>query len=256
MRIDKGSSAALSDLLLALADDELILGHRDSEWCGCAPILEEDIAFANIALDEIGHAMLWYGLLSQLQAQDPDSYPDRLVFTRFPDEFRNIQMVELPNGDWAFSMLRQFLFDAAEAVRLASFVMSQFTPLAEIAAKIRKEEIYHYRHTHAWVRRLGLGTEESHMRMQKALDELWPYALQLFVPLPGEELLVEAGIILQNASHKAGWQERVRPVLEECKLSIPAVQTPDVNRTRHTPHLKLLVDDLQAVASLEPESEW
>jgi ring-1,2-phenylacetyl-CoA epoxidase subunit PaaC len=102
-----GIESALSSYLLALGDDELILGHRDSEWCGFAPILEEDIAFANIALDEIGHAATWYNLLAELEGKDPQVYPDRLVFTRPVQDYRNIQMVELPNGDWAFSILRQ-----------------------------------------------------------------------------------------------------------------------------------------------------
>jgi ring-1,2-phenylacetyl-CoA epoxidase subunit PaaC len=103
--------AALAAQLLVMADDELVLGHRDSEWCGHAPILEEDIAFANIALDEIGHAVTWYGLLADLKGQDRETYPNRLVYHRDMLDFRCVQMVEQPKGDWAFSMLRQYLFD-------------------------------------------------------------------------------------------------------------------------------------------------
>jgi ring-1,2-phenylacetyl-CoA epoxidase subunit PaaC len=154
--------------LLALADDELILGHRDSEWTGHAPILEEDIAFANIAQDEIGHASLWYGLVQRLGGAEPD----RLVFFRPPSEYRNAPLVELPKGDWAFSMLRQYLFDAAEAQRLPLLAASAHRPLAEAAAKIRTEEIYHLRHTQAWIERLAQGTAESHGRTQAALDLL------------------------------------------------------------------------------------
>src|SRR5512145_104879 len=116
--MDEALHAAMRELLLALADDELVLGHRASEWCGHAPILEEDIAFANLALDELGHASLWYGLLAELRGQDPDSYPDLLIYWRPPQDFRCTQLIELPPGDWAFSMLRQYLFDAAESVRL------------------------------------------------------------------------------------------------------------------------------------------
>src|SRR5215471_16608308 len=141
---------ALPTYLLALADDELLLGHRDSEWTGHAPILEEDIAFANLAQDEIGHAALWYGLLRNLDGSDPD----RLIFFREPGAFRNAQLVELPKGDWAFSMLRQYLFDAAESVRLPLLAVSTHRPLAEAAAKIRPEELYHLRHTQAWIQRL------------------------------------------------------------------------------------------------------
>ena len=174
---------ALADYLLALADDELILGHRNSEWTGHAPILEEDIAFANLAQDEIGHARLWYGLVNDLGGPEPD----RLVFFRSAAEYRNAPILELPKGDWAFSMLRQYLFDVGEAQRLPLLAGSPHRPLAEAAAKIRTEEIYHLRHTHAWIERLAQGTQESHRRVQAALDLLWPFAVQLFQPLPGED---------------------------------------------------------------------
>ncbi|MFQ5576791.1 MAG: 1,2-phenylacetyl-CoA epoxidase subunit PaaC, partial [Anaerolineae bacterium] len=182
--MDKHLAQALIKTLLAMADDELILAHRNSEWTGHAPILEEDIAFSNIAQDELGHAVLWYGLLADLSAEDPQTYPDRLAFFRDAPDYRNLQLVELPKGDWAFTIVRQYLFDAAEAVRLPQLARSEYAPLAEIAAKIQREEIYHYRHTAAWLKRLGLGTEESHCRMQTALNALWPYTGQLFAPLP------------------------------------------------------------------------
>ncbi len=180
---------ALIERLAAMGDDELILAHRNSEWAGHAPILEVDIAFANIALDEFGHASIWYGLRCAMTGEDAD----RLVFFRNPGQYRNVQLVELPKGDWAFSMLRQYLFDAAEGVMLGHLKASAYRPLAEAAAKIATEELYHLRHTGLWLRRLGLGTEESHARTQAALDVLWPYARQLFVPLPGDEALGAAG---------------------------------------------------------------
>ena len=124
----------LAARILELADDELILAHRNSEWCGHAPILEEDIAFANLALDELGHAMLWYRLYAELTDQDPETAPDRLVYFREPFEFRSAQFCALPKGDWAFSMLRQYLWDELEAVRLDAFVKADFGPLAETAA--------------------------------------------------------------------------------------------------------------------------
>src|SRR5512145_2214626 len=116
--MDEALHAAMRELLITLADDELILGHRASEWCGHAPILEEDIAFANLALDEIGHANLWYTLAAEIRGEDPAAYPDRLVYSRTSADYRCIQMVELPNGDWAFSILRQCLFDLHEQVLL------------------------------------------------------------------------------------------------------------------------------------------
>ncbi len=195
-------SAALSERLLAMGDDEIILAHRDSEWTGHAPILEEDIAFANIALDELGHASIWYGLREALTGESPDE----VVFFREPGDFRNIQLVEMPKGDWAFSMVRQYLFDAAESVLLPQLTVSAYQPLAEAAAKIRREEVYHLRHTSLWLKRLGLGTDESHRRTQQALDAVWPYAQQLFVPLPGDAVLMEAGIVppLESVSPRVG----------------------------------------------------
>ena len=193
--IDEQARLNLSEYLLGLADDELILGHRDSEWCGRAPILEEDIAFANIALDEIGHAALWYGLIADLTGEDPLTYPDHMVFQRSAKEFRNSQMVELPNSDWAFSIVRQYLFDAAELLRLESFKSSRYKPLAEAGVKILNEEYYHQRHNRAWMKRLSLGTEESHRRMQYALDDLWGFCTQLFSLPAGSKELVSLGIL-------------------------------------------------------------
>jgi ring-1,2-phenylacetyl-CoA epoxidase subunit PaaC len=245
---------ALARYLLALADDELVLAHRNSEWTGHAPILEEDIAFANIALDEMGHANLWYQQVQALTGQSPD----QLVFFRDAADFRCAQLVELPKGDWAFSMLRQYLFDAAEAVRLPALAASPERALAEPAAKIRTEEIYHYRHTAAWIKRLGLGTEESQRRLQAALDALWPYARQLFVPLPGEAELAAEGLGPGSAAVQREWEALVLPRLREAGLRLPATRQPAAtDRAQHSEHLPALLEEMQAVARLEaPETEW
>jgi ring-1,2-phenylacetyl-CoA epoxidase subunit PaaC len=246
----------LSEYLLGLADDELILGHRNSEWCGHAPILEEDIAFANLALDEIGHAGLWYGLVAELEGQDPQSYPDRLVYFREAAGFRCIQMVELPKGDWAFSMLRQYLFDALEMARLNYLADSGYRPLGEIAAKIRKEEIYHKRHTQAWVRRLGLGTEQSQNRLQNALDQLWPYTRQPFLPISQEQALVEAGFVPELQKVQSLWEDDVIPFLKECNLAITETPRFELKRDEHSPHLKTMLIEMQSLARSEPEADW
>jgi ring-1,2-phenylacetyl-CoA epoxidase subunit PaaC len=244
---------ALTSRFLAFADDELILGHRNSEWAGHAPILEEDIAFANIAQDEMGHANIWYGLYCELTGDNAD----RLVFERSAAAYRNVQMVELPNGDWAFTLLRQYLFDAAEMARLPLLLNSDYRPLMEAAAKIRPEEIYHYRHTSAWVRRLGLGTEESNRRMQNALDQLWPYAHQLFVPLPEEALLVAAGYVPEAAELRLGWESGVAPFLAEAGLQVPAVNDPPVlQREAYSRHRVALLAEMQEVARAFPGAEW
>jgi len=250
-------TAALAAHLLALADDELILGHRDSEWCGHAPILEEDIAFANIALDEIGHGVVWYSLLADLVGEDRETYPNRLVYHRDPADFRCAQIVELSKGDWAFSMLRQYLFDSYEKLHLDWLVNSEYHPVAEAAAKLRPEEIYHLRHTRAWVRRLGLGTEESNQRMQAAIDELWPHALQLFGPLPGDALLVDTCFFPDPAELLEAWQAVVVPYLEDAHLRVPPDEPSGAaSRTQHTAHLDLLLRGLQEIARLYPDAGW
>ncbi len=244
--------AALAGYLISLGDDELILAHRDSEWAGHAPILEEDIAFANIALDEMGHAAAWYRLAGELLDQSVETYPDELIFARKPDEFRNIQMVELPNGDWAFSLMRQYLFDSLESVRLKVLAESEWEPLADTAAKIRPEELYHLRHTRTWVRRLGLGTEESNQRMQNALVELYPFALQSFTTSAEEAQGIRKSEMLHNA-----WDAEIRPVLSESNLEPPeGDNSPVQSREAHTSHLFELVDEMQMVARADVEAQW
>jgi ring-1,2-phenylacetyl-CoA epoxidase subunit PaaC len=235
--------------LTALADDELVLAHRDSEWTGHAPILEEDIALANLAQDELGHAGLWFGLRHALDGSDTDA----LVFFRDAPAYRNVQLVELPKGDWAFTMLRQYLFDAYESVLLARLEGSRYTPLAEAAQKVRREERFHLQHTHAWVERLGLGTQESNERMQRALETLWSYAQQLFVPLPGDVVLVPEGIVPDAEALRAEWQGVVLPHLEASNLRVPAsAEPPARSREVHTDNLAELLAEMQAVARLEP----
>ncbi|MEI2609396.1 MAG: 1,2-phenylacetyl-CoA epoxidase subunit PaaC [Candidatus Promineifilaceae bacterium] len=242
----------LVNKLLALADDEIILAHRDSEWTGHAPILEEDIAFANIAQDELGHATLWYEIIRDLTGEEPD----KLVFFRNAAAYQNTPFVELPKGDWAFTMVRQYLFDAYEMVALPHLGQSRYKPIADAAAKIRSEEVYHLRHTLAWLKRLGLGTEESHRRTQNALDELWPYALQLFAPGEGEMLLVEAGYVPDAAALQSEWEAFIRPFLASCNLVIPGTGRAAGDRFHHTPYLAELLDEMQSVARLDPEAVW
>ncbi|MFZ0549145.1 MAG: 1,2-phenylacetyl-CoA epoxidase subunit PaaC [Candidatus Promineifilaceae bacterium] len=243
----------LRQKLLSTADDELILAHRNSEWTGHAPILEEDIAFSNIAQDELGHASLFYGLVQALTGEEPD----QLVFFRESADFRNVQMVELPKGDWAFSMVRQYLFDAFEMARTTRLVDSHYQPLADAAAKIRQEELYHYRHTSQWVRRLGLGTGESHSRTQTALNILWPYAFQLFVPIEGEHELITAGFFPNPETLRSSWEMVVIRHLKDAGLQIPVVETvPASDRRDHTEYLSLLVTELQGVARSDPEAVW
>ena len=165
--------------LLRLADDRLVLGHRLSEWCGHGPILEEDIALANIALDLVGQASMLLKLGGEVEGKGRSE--DALAYFRDAVEFRNVQLVELPNGDFAATIVRQFLFDAWDVLVLEKLTGGSNESLAGIAAKALKEAKYHLRHTAEWVRMLGDGTAESHTRAQRALDDLWPYAAELFL---------------------------------------------------------------------------
>ncbi|MEK6573074.1 MAG: 1,2-phenylacetyl-CoA epoxidase subunit PaaC, partial [Chloroflexota bacterium] len=201
-----------------------------------------------------GHAILWYSILKDLTGGDPD----QLVFFRDAAAYRNALICELPKGDWAFTMMRQYLFDAAEFARLTETANSQYKSVAEVSAKIRPEEMYHYRHTSNWVKRLGQGTQESHRRMQAALGTLWPYGLQLFVPIPGEDELIAANIVPDPRKLRDAWEDMVRPWLTDASLTVPDSSEPAVaSREQHTEHLAALLTEMQEVARLEsPEVKW
>ncbi len=243
---------ALIAKLTALADDEVILAHRASEWTGHAPILEEDIALANIAQDELGHATLWYGLRQQLDGCDSD----QLAFFREAGEYRNTELVELPKGDWAFTMLRQFLFDLYETLWLQSAKNSSYQPLADAANKVLREERFHLQHTYAWVERLGLGTEESNQRMQHALDMQWGYAQQLFVPTPGEDLLVAEGMVPDLGAIKTQWLEYSTKHLQNAGLKLPINPGyQPTSRACHTEHLWSILAEMQSTARWDTEAK-
>lgn len=245
-------TAVLIRRLTALADDEIILAHRGGEWTGHAPILEEDIALANIAQDELGHAGLYLGLRTELDGSDPD----RLAFFRDAGEYTNTRFAELPKGDWAFTMLRQFLYDAFEALWLQAATASTYAPLAEVAAKAVREEKFHLQHTALWVERLALGTPESERRTQAALTELWPHAAQLFQPVEGEPELAEAGLLPDLNDVEARWQTLVtRHLVEKCGLTLPATFPDPAGRDVHTDHLAPLLAEMQSVARAYPEAE-
>jgi ring-1,2-phenylacetyl-CoA epoxidase subunit PaaC len=255
--LNAGERGALDSKLLRLGDDEFILGHRNSEWTGHGPILEEDIAFANLALDELGHGILWYRIVATLRGEDPDTYPDRLVYQRNAREFQNADVVALPHTDWAFSMLRQFLFDAYEAIHVAALVSSSHQPVAAAAAKIKQEEVYHLYHTKAWVQRLGLGTDESQRRMQTALDQLWTPFQQLFAAGPEESLLVDAGITPDLRRIHVEWKDTVVSFLESCALVVPEqAVVPAVRQSANPEHMEPLVAKLQEVSKIAPDAVW
>lgn len=254
---------AVEEFLVALADDELILGHRDSEWTGYSPILEEDIAFSNIAQDEMGHALAFYTLHEQLTGKTPD----QMGFERDWREFRCCRFVSYPKGDFAYTVVRQFLYDAAEQVRLEALRSSSYSPLKEVAEKMLLEERYHILHSQSLLERLGDATEESHNRMQKAVDVAFPQALGMFEPLQREEILMQQKVFVGNAELKERWLHKVVPVVTNATLVVPADHSngkfmlkctaDDGGRTgNHTEHLKHLVDDMQSVYRLVPNGKW
>ena len=252
MTLSGTQTQALIRKLTALADDEIILAHRGGEWTGHAPILEEDIALANIAQDELGHALMYLGLRSALDGSDPD----RLAMFRSAREYTNTRMVELPKGDWATTMVRQFLYDAYEALWLEAAAKSTYTPLAEVAQKALREEKFHLQHTALWVERLALGTTESTTRTQKALEELWPYAAQLFQTVEGEAELVEAGILPDIAAVRGRWEAlMVRHLQDKCALRMSREAFPGPSRENHTEHLAPLLATMQKVAREVPNAE-
>lgn len=252
--MNEAFKSALIARLTALADDEVILAHRNSEWIGHGPLLEEDIALANLVQDELGHAQIWLSLRQELDGSDPD----QLIFWRNPQEYTCAEMLELPRGDWGFTLLRQYLFDAYEANWLAAASHSQYTPLAHAAHKIAREERFHLQHSALWVRQLGLGTPRSQQRMQAALNILWPYAQQLWIAPPGESPLVEAGWLPEPAQLRENWLAQTIPHLQASGLSLP-LQTAyqPTSRHRHTEHLSLLLAEMQSVArSAAPTTPW
>ena len=245
---------AVIDLLYRMADDELIIGHRASEWTGLAPILEEDIAISSMSQDEMGHALTFYNLLHELGEPDPDTN----AFSRNADDYRCARFVSLANGDWAFSVLRQYLYDAAESVRLRALCDSAYVPLAQLARKLMGEEKYHLMHGRIWVDRLGNGTDTSREKMATAMQIAYPHALGLFEPTSVDEALARLGIAPLEADLCRQWEDSVKPVLEDAGLELPEATSPVYGgRTGDQPaELRELLESMQVVYSADPGAKW
>ncbi|HMA35521.1 MAG TPA: 1,2-phenylacetyl-CoA epoxidase subunit PaaC [Chloroflexia bacterium] len=246
---------ALNGLLLALADDEFILGYRNSEWTGIAPMLEEDVAFSSMSQDEIGHARLFYSLLGARIGVDMD----QVAYGRPPAGFRNAQFLEMPRTNWAFTLARQYLYDQYDQLRLAALAHSQWAPLAEVIGKIQREEKYHAMHGTTWMHRLAENTPDARARLEAALPGAWSAALGLFEPLPGEALLIQAGYLLGTAAElQAAWLDRVGSFLRELGLAVP----PPVTGARggrqgqHSADFAALWDELTIVYRIDPGAKW
>ncbi len=250
-------SDQIVEYLLRLGDDRLILGHRLSEWCAHAPIPEEDIALANIALDSIGHASMLLSEAGRLEGKNRDE--DALAFGRDVTEFRNCLLVERPNGDFAHTMVRQYLFDVYSDLLYGRLKGSAYGPLSEIATKAHKEITYHHRHSSQWVLRLGDGTAESHARTQTAVDELWRYTGELFREDTLEQSLSRAGVAPLSADLHDDWKKRVTGLLAQATVTIPeekAFYLQDSRAGRHSEALGHLLTVMQSVPRAHPGARW
>jgi ring-1,2-phenylacetyl-CoA epoxidase subunit PaaC len=241
---------------LRLADTALILGHRLSEWIGHAPLLEEELALGNIALDLIGEARALYAYAGEVEGKGRGE--DELAYRRDAPQFRNLLLVEQPNGDFALTMLRQFLYSAFAHPFWRALAVSRDATLAAIATKAEKEAAYHLRHAGEWVIRLGDGTEESHRRARSALDELWPYTGEMFEADEVERALVAQGIAVAPESLRPDWEASVDAVLREATLARPAPgwMQSGGRSGRHSEHLGHLLAVMQFLQRAYPGATW
>jgi ring-1,2-phenylacetyl-CoA epoxidase subunit PaaC len=255
------------DYLLHLADNALIVGQRNAEWCGHGPVLEEDIAMANIGLDHIGQARLLYQhIASQIGG---DATEDRLAYFRNPEEFRNYVLLELPHNtafapsaaverNYAVTIARNFLYSSLMLLLWDALQASNDAQLAAIAAKSVKEVRYHLRHSTDWMLRLGDGTPESHSRMQAALDHLMPFTQEFWTPSAMETAAAQSGLGVDMATLEDRWQMSVEGVLAEAKLKLPSTKG-HITRGKdgvHSEHLSYLLAEMQSLARAHPEATW
>lgn len=250
-------SGALFDYLLRMGDTTLILSHRLSEWCGHAPTIEEDLALPNVALDLIGQTRMWLDLAGEAEGRGRDA--DALAYLRTERQFRNLLLVEQPNGDFAVTLARQFLFDAWHLELLGALTESRHERIAGIAAKGLVEARYHLTRSSDWVVRLGDGTGESHRRIQTALDALWRYTGEMFEGDAVEAELADAGTAPRAGELKPAWDKRVAEVLADATLIRPedgwmarGGKTDGV----HTEHLGYLLAEMQSLPRAYPGARW
>ena len=248
--------ASLVAYLQRIGDDRLVLGHRLSEWCGHAPILEEDIALGNIALDLLGHATRALELAGEVEGQGRTA--DQLAYFREAVEYRNVQLAELPKGDFGYTIARQFFFDAFSIHLMDALQRSTHAGLAALAAKAVKEERYHLRHSSEWMVKLGDGTTESHDRVQRSVNELWRFTGELFESDAVDERMAQLGIAPALADIRAKWNAIVDDVLGRATLARPAdgFFARGGRVGQHTEYLGHLLSEMQIVARSHPGAEW
>ncbi|MFK5977434.1 MAG: phenylacetate-CoA oxygenase subunit PaaC [Rhizobiaceae bacterium] len=248
---------ALFQFLLRMGDNTLVLGHRVSEWCGHSPVLEEDIALANTALDLIGQTQFWLGLAGEVEGKGQSA--DNLAFLRDVWDFRSILLVELPNGDFGQTLMRQFLFDAWQAIMLGRLMSSSDKRIADIAEKASKEVAYHVERSAGTVVGLGDGSKESHERMQAALEYLWPYVGEMFMSDGVDAEMVKRGIAPDPASLRDEYDALIGRVLGEATLTIP--DDPFAHKggktgKQHSEYLGHILTQMQWLQRAYPGANW
>lgn len=269
-------------LLLALGDDELVLGHRHSEWTGWAPHIEEDVAFSSIAQDEIGHAAAYYALAGDIVGKRADE----IAFGRDPDDYRNASICERPNGDWAYTLARHWLYDHADDLRLETLRNSSNQQLAQLATKMQREERYHLIHADMWIKRIAHGPVEGRTKLIEALASAYPDALGIFEPIEGEEAALEEGLLssswkemqqrfterIDAALDELGLSSRVKPTSHNAEFVASSsgdliegdgdIQQPEVNDPsggragRHSEDFMKLWEEMTLRYREEPEARW
>jgi ring-1,2-phenylacetyl-CoA epoxidase subunit PaaC len=241
---------------LRLADNALVLGHRLSEWVGHAPVLEEDLALGNLALDLIGQARAFHTYAGEVEGKGRDE--DALAYLRDAGDYRNVLLAEQPNGDFATTVIRQLIYSAFARPFFEKLQYSKDATLAAIAAKAFKEMTYHLRHSAEWAIRLGDGTEESHRRAQDALDELWPYTGELFEIDQIDRALIDVGIAVDVAALRPAFDRTMDDVLAEATLQRPrdGYMQSGGRSGRHSEHLGYILADLQFLQRAYPGAKW
>ena len=247
---------SLFEYLLRIGDSSLILGHRLSEWCGHGPILEEDIAMTNIALDLVGQARTILTYAGEVEGKGRTE--DDLSYLRNERHFHNALLVEQPNGDFGCTMFRQFLYTAFSYLIFEELKKSKDTKLSAIAEKSLKEVTYHLRHSSEWLIRLGDGTEESHRRVQNAVDDLWMFTDDLFTMNDIDNTLLKEGIAIDLNQIKSKWKKIVADVFSKAKLTIPqnVFMITGSREGRHTEHLGYLLAEMQFLPRAYPGAKW
>ena len=248
--------AATLEYATRLGDDALIFGHRTSEWCSKAPFLEEDLALQNVALDYIGRARMYYGYAAELRGGDTTE--DYFAYLRNEREFHNLLICELPRGDFAFTIVRQLLLDVFYILYLAVLCQSQDATLAAIAAKSLKESRYHLRRSRGWCVRLGDATDESHQRMQQAVNDLWGYSHEMFDVDAIEQSLISSAIAVDSAALYPQWKQQVGDILTESSLQVPEDDwVVRGGRTGyHTENLGHILTEMQFLQRTYPHQQW